>query len=159
VVKTSPQSRKVTILPSVGGILRLNWLVLSCRKDLRKAVLPPRYPRKLSHKDGSKHSPDVQHYRNENHRGNNHPDNKVRRHSWRSDFLSVHSSSVHCFTGDSTQKLDYVRRIRASSARFHNAFVPNDVHKAVRTTPRSLLSNRSAAIPATNSIRNGTATN
>ena|ERR1700676_5193351 len=53
----------------------------------------------------------------------------------------------------------YPRLIRANSARFHNAFVTNNVHKAVSTAPRSLLSNRSAAIPATKSIRNGIATN
>lgn len=159
VVKTSPQSPNVTILPSVGEILRLNWLILSCRKGLRAAVLPPATYRKvvLSRwiKTLSIHAAL--------------PRQKPRRQqSSRQRSLPILGDLISfLFIAQAYAGLPpirprndpYPRLIRANSARFHNAFVTNNVHKAVSTTPRSWLSNRSAAIPDTKSIRNGIATN
>jgi hypothetical protein len=55
------------------------------------------------------------------------------------------------------QYSDYARFIRTSSSRFHNALVTSKVHAKASTMLRCRLSNKSDRIPATNSIRNGTA--
>lgn len=46
---------------------------------------------------------------------------------------------------------------RASSAKFQSALAASNPHTLAQTNSRYLVSNRSAAIPATNTNQNGTA--